>query len=138
MPARRQEEVNRMQIDKSSFENNKVQKVSIKEGTSLDFRTNEAYKSLRTNIQFCGDDIKTIAVTSCMPNEGKSSVAFNLAISLAESGKKVILLDCDLRKSVLVGRYKISKGVKGMTHYLTGMHTIDQVICCLLYTSRCV
>ena len=53
-----------MQIDKSSFENNKVQKVSIKEGTSLDFRTNEAYKSLRTNIQFCGDDIKTIAAVS--------------------------------------------------------------------------
>lgn len=47
----------------------------------------EAYKSLRTNLQFCGEDKKVIAVTSCTPNEGKSSVSMQLGISLAESGK---------------------------------------------------
>ena len=46
----------------------------------------EAYKSLRTNLQFCGEDKKVIAVTSCTPNEGKSSVSMQLGISLAESG----------------------------------------------------
>lgn len=51
----------------------------------------EAYKSLRTNLQFCGEDKKVIAVTSCTPNEGKSSVSMQLGISLAESGKRVIL-----------------------------------------------
>mgnify|MGYP000488311098 CR=1 FL=1 len=58
----------------------------------------EAYKSLRTNLQFCGEDKKVIAVTSCTPNEGKSSVSMQLGISLAESGKRVILIDADLRK----------------------------------------
>ena len=50
-----------------------------------DHQMDEAYKALRTNIQFCGADKKVIALTSCTPNEGKSSVAFNLAASLAES-----------------------------------------------------
>ena len=58
-----------------------------------DHQMDEAYKALRTNIQFCGADKKVIALTSCTPNEGKSSVAFNLAASLAESGKSVLLID---------------------------------------------
>ena len=56
----------------------------------LNYSAEEAYKSLRTNIQFCGEDKKVIAVTSCTPNEGKSSVTLNLAISMAQAGKKVI------------------------------------------------
>lgn len=107
----------------------KMQEVSLKNVVDLDFKTNEAYKSLRTNIEFCGNNIHTIVLTSSIPNEGKSSVTFNLAVSMSESGKKVLLLDCDLRKSVLVGRYKINKEIKGMTHYLTGKCSIEQVIC---------
>ena len=73
----------------------------------MDYSGTEAYKSLRTNLQFCGEDKKVIAVTSCTPNEGKSSVTMNLAVSMAEAGKKVILIDADMRKSVLVGRTKV-------------------------------
>ena len=69
----------------------------------MDYSGTEAYKSLRTNLQFCGEDKKVIAVTSCTPNEGKSSVTMNLAVSMAEAGKKVILIDADMRKSVLLG-----------------------------------
>jgi len=58
----------------------------------MDFAINEAYKALRTNVQFCGDDIKVILFTSCAPNEGKSSVSFNLSISFAEAEKKFCLL----------------------------------------------
>lgn len=54
----------------------------------LDYSANESYKSLRTNLLFCGEDKKVIAVTSCTPNEGKSTVSLNLALSLADSGKK--------------------------------------------------
>ena len=68
----------------------------------MDYSGTEAYKSLRTNLQFCGEDKKVIAVTSCTPNEGKSSVTMNLAVSMAEAGKKVILIDADMRKSVPV------------------------------------
>ena len=83
--------------------------VNIERLRKLDYRCNEAYKTLRTNIKLCGSDMKVIMFTSSTPNEGKSSVSFNLAVSLAESGKKVIFIDADLRKSVLVGRYKMNK-----------------------------
>ena len=101
--------------------------INIDKLKKLDNSTNEAYKRLRTNIQFCGSDVKVIALTSTVPNEGKSSVSFNLAASIADSGKKVIFLDTDLRKSVLVGRYKINKAVKGLTHYLSGVNPFDEV-----------
>ena len=102
--------------------------INIEGIRKLDYRSNEAYKNLRTNIQLCGSDVKVIMVTSATPNEGKSSVSFNLAVSLAESGKKVIFIDADLRKSILVGRYKINKSVKGLTHFLSGICKFDEVM----------
>ena len=57
--------------------------VNIERLRKLDYRCNEAYKTLRTNIQLCGSDMKVIMFTSSTPNEGKSSVSFNLAVSLA-------------------------------------------------------
>ena len=94
----------------------------------LSFRVNEAYKSLRTNIQFCGSGVKMICITSCLPNEGKSNVSFNLATSLAECGKKVIFIDADLRRSVIIGRYKPDQAVVGLTHYLSGQNKIDEIL----------
>lgn len=95
----------------------------------LEYSAAESYKSLRTNLQFCGEDKKVIAITSCTPNEGKSSVSMNLAISLTEAGKKVLLIDADLRKSVLVGRTKVRESVKGLTHYLSRQAPLIDVIC---------
>lgn len=103
-------------------------KINIGKLIKLDYRSNEAFKRLRTNIQFCGDGVKVIAITSCIPGDGKSSVSLNLAVSLSQLGKKVLFIDCDLRKSVIVGKYKISKATNGMTHYLTGMNSMDDVI----------
>jgi len=61
------------------------------------YHTTEELKTLRTNIQFSGQDKKVFMVTSCISGEGKSSLAFDLAVSLAELKKKVLILDCDLR-----------------------------------------
>lgn len=101
--------------------------INLDKITDLDFKTKEAYKILRTNVQFCGNDVKIISLTSCVPNEGKSMVSFNLAISMAETGKKVLFIDADLRKSVLIGRYKINKAIKGLTQYLSGVEQLDDV-----------
>lgn len=101
--------------------------INLDKITDLDFKTKEAYKTLRTNVQFCGNDVKIISLTSCVPNEGKSMVSFNLAISMAETGKKVLFIDADLRKSVLIGRYKINKAIKGLTQYLSGVEQLEDV-----------
>lgn len=60
----------------------------------------EQYRTVRSNIQFSSfdQDIKTIVVTSAGPEEGKSTVSANLAIVFANSGKKTLLIDADLRK----------------------------------------
>ena len=93
-----------------------------------DYRSNEAYKSLRTNIEFSGEDKKVIVFTSCTPNEGKSTVSISLAASLAEGGKRVLFVDADLRKSVLVGRHKVSGEIKGLSHYLSGQADVKDVV----------
>lgn len=94
-----------------------------------DYRSNEAYKTLRTNIEFSGSDNKAIVLTSSTPNEGKSTVSLGLAVALAESGKNVLLIDADLRKSVLMGRYRVSGVVKGLSHFLSGQAEIEDTIC---------
>lgn len=103
-------------------------KINFEKINQLDFCSSEAYKSLRTNIQFCGHDIKQICFTSCLPSEGKSSVSFNIAASFAESGKRVIFIDADLRRSTIVGRYKPDQAVMGLTHYLSGLNRLDEVL----------
>lgn len=108
-----------------------MNKVQFSKLDKLEYKINEAYKALRTNLSFCGDDIKVILLTSCTPNEGKSTVAIRLSQALAEDNKNVIMIDADLRKSVLVGRHGIvgEKEIKGLSHYLSGQASLDEVIC---------
>ncbi|MDF2537581.1 MAG: capsular exopolysaccharide family [Herbinix sp.] len=102
--------------------------INLENIQEIDYRSNEAYKSIRTNIQFCGSDLKLICFTSCLPNEGKSIVSFHLAVSFAESGKKVIYLDADLRRSIMVGRFKPDQAVLGITHFLSGQNSLDEIL----------
>lgn len=95
----------------------------------LDYNSSEAYKSLRTNLKFTGADNKVIALTSCFENEGKSTVTMNLAIALAEAGNKVIMVDADLRKSVLLGRTKVNGQVMGLTHFLSKQAALNDIVC---------
>ena len=101
-------------------------KLNLKED---DYRSNEAYKSLRTNIEFSGVDNKVLGFTSCTPNEGKSSVSIMVAKSLTDIGKKVLFIDADLRKSVLIGRHRVGQVAKGLSHLLSGQAKFDDVAC---------
>ena len=85
------------------------------------FYTQEAYKTLRTNLMFCGRDIQIIAITSHWENEGKTTVVLNLAKSLTELGKRVLVVDADMRKSVMAGRHTKAKNPAGLSEILTGL-----------------
>lgn len=92
------------------------------------YLTQEAYKTLRTNIQFCGQDIKVIAITSCNENDGKSSVALQMAKSFSEINKTVLLLDADMRKSVLASRNSDGIDIHGLSEVLSGMDNLQDCI----------
>lgn len=94
----------------------------------LSYEVTEELNTLRTNIQFAGVDKKVIMVTSCMSGEGKSNTTFRLASSLSELGKKVLLIDTDMRKSVMVRVLKRSYIDSGLSHYLSGQCTLADVI----------
>jgi capsular exopolysaccharide synthesis family protein len=88
----------------------------------------EAFNTLRTNVLFSGKDVKTIIVTSCFAHEGKTTVSFNLCTSLAEAGKRVLLVDADLRKSAFITRYTKEKGVVGLSQVLSGQVDLSNAI----------
>ncbi len=106
-----------------------AQQIRFENKKELDFKTNEAYKRVRTNITFSGEDIQVVAVTSSVPNEGKSEVSFRMAESFAEDGKKVLYIDADIRKSVTIARYGVDRETKGLSHYLSGqVKNLDEII----------
>ncbi len=88
----------------------------------------EAFNTLRTNILFSGKEVKNIVITSCMAHEGKTTISTEVAKSLAESGKKVLLIDADLRKSVMVNRYTKNRGLLGLSQVLSGQCDMDDAI----------
>ena len=102
-----------------------MEKIVFENIKELDFKINESFKRVRTNISFSGENIKAIAVTSSVPNEGKTDVSFNIARSFADDGKKTLFIDGDIRKSVALARYGVDKEVKGLSHFLSGQALYD-------------
>lgn len=98
---------------------------------SLDFASNEAFNTLATNISYCGNDIRTILVTSRYAYEGKSFTCMNLLRTLASLQKRVVLLDADLRRSQIMSQHEIHfQGEKhfGLAHYLAGMCEMEDIV----------
>lgn len=93
------------------------------------FAVQEAYKTLRTNVRFFlrGDGCKKLCVTSGVAGEGKSITLVNLAISIAEAGDKVLLIDADLRRPALA-RLLVEKATPGLSGVLAGMADWDAAI----------
>lgn len=105
-----------------------MQELILEEKTTLSPVMKEIYRRLRTNLEFTGIENKVICLTSCMENDGKSSVSFNLAKILAENDKRVLFIDADMRNSVLTKRTGIPADLKGLSHYLAGKNAASEVI----------
>ncbi len=103
------------------------QSVRMNDPRKTDRHYQEAIKTLRTNLQFVGRNVKCIMATSCFPNEGKSDIVFQLAREIGNIGKRVVILDADIRKSAFANRYRIGRPVKGLTHYLCGAVSFDEI-----------
>ena len=93
-----------------------------------DYFYEEAIKTLRTNIQFTGTEVKSIVVTSCYPNEGKSDVVFQLAREIGNMGKKVLVLDADIRKSSYINRFQVKQKTEGLSQYLSGQSRLQDIV----------
>ena len=90
----------------------------------------EAFKALRTRVQFSNIDVesfKTILITSCLPQEGKTLVSMNLAGSFGQAGKRVLLVDCDLRKPRLHTVFGLKKH-PGLVDYLFNRTPFGEII----------
>lgn len=96
---------------------------------SSPFVLQEAYKTLRTNLLFAlrGEGCKRLCITSSMPSEGKSITILNLAISIAQTGKKVLLIDADLRRPALA-RLMEEDAIPGMSNVLVGQVSFEDAI----------
>lgn len=99
-------------------------------GDGISFAAAEAYKLLRTKLQFSFADENqshVIGISSALSGEGKSLSAINLAYSLSQLGKKVVLIDCDMRRPTLAEKLKIQKK-PGLSNYLTGQNSLEELI----------
>ena len=104
------------------------QKVTLTDRRKHDSFYDEASKILRTNIRLSGKNTNSILITSCYPNEGKSDVVFQLATEIGEMGKRVLIIDADMRNSSYLSRYQVETKVQGLSEYLSGQVNLFSVV----------
>ncbi len=99
-------------------------------GSEISFAASEAYKLLRTKLQYSfADDnnCRVIGISSSLVGEGKSLSSVNLAYTLSQLGKKVLLIDCDMRRPSIPDKLPIVKS-PGLSGYLSGLNSQDKLI----------
>lgn len=89
----------------------------------------EQYRTIRTNIQYASvdEELKTMLVTSSGPGEGKSMTTANLAVVYAQQGKRVLLIDADLRKPTVHYTFRLDN-LRGLSNILVGENTLEESI----------
>ncbi|VSH03572.1 capsular polysaccharide biosynthesis protein Cps14D [Streptococcus pneumoniae] len=92
-------------------------------------KAEEYYSALCTNIQLSGDKLKVISVTSVNPGEGKTTTSVNIARSFARAGYKTLLIDGDIRNSVISGVFKSREKITGLTEFLSGTADLSHGLC---------
>ena len=106
-----------------------MEKVMLNHLYPKEFRASEAMKTLRTNLVFSGASVRAIGITSFGPGAGKSTISLQVALSFAQTGKRVLLIDADMRKSVLPTRLRMKGKVEGLSHYLSGLANVSELLC---------
>lgn len=109
-------------------------KMNIRRFGRLEYKANEAFNTLCTNLLLSGVDVKKIMVTSVHPSNGKTFIAMNLMRSLAQQGKKVVMVDADIRASVIKGTYDVRIATEdgnkypGLTKYLANGCSVSDIL----------
>jgi len=107
-----------------------VKQANIGALNALDYAGTEALNTICSNLQFVGKNLKRIIITSCEAGDGKTQLTMHIAQNLANRGRKIVIVDVDLRRSAMLKRFGITiKGdVTGLAHYLAGYNTLDEVV----------
>lgn len=92
-------------------------------------KAEEYYNALCTNIQLSGDKLKVISITSVNAGEGKTTTSVNIARSFARAGYKTLLIDGDIRNSVMSGVFKSREKITGLTEFLSGTADLSHGLC---------
>ncbi len=100
----------------------------IRSDLSLGYAGDAAINTICSAVMFAGKDVKRIDVTSYEANEGKTFISFRVARSMAERGKKTLLIDGDLRKASVTRQYRIRHTSQGLAHLLSGQCSLEEAI----------
>ena len=92
-------------------------------------KAEEYYNALRTKIQLSGNNLQVISITSVKPGEGKSTTSTNIAWAFARAGYKTLLVDADIRNSVMSGVFKSREKITGLTEFLSGTTDLSHGLC---------
>ena len=92
-------------------------------------KAEEYYNALCTNIQLSGNNLQVISITSVKPGEGKSTTSTNIAWAFARAGYKTLLVDADIRNSVMSGVFKSREKITGLTEFLSGTTDLSHGLC---------
>ena len=109
-----------------------MKKLIIGQFPSIGYAVAEALNTLCTNLSFSGENVRKIMITSCHASEGKSFLSMNIMRTMARFGKSVVLVDADLRRSMIDAKYGLQYPAGsekwGLAHYLAGKVDMDDVI----------
>ena len=105
--------------------------VSIRRCPALSYACSEAINTLCTNLSFAGENVRKIMITSCHASEGKSFLSMNIMRTMAKLGKTVVLVDADLRRSMIASKYGLqfeTDNSPGLSHFLAGMVPENEIV----------
>ena len=103
---------------------------TAKQPNLLDYASTEALNAICSNLAFTGRKMRKLVMTSCDSGDGKSLLTFQIACNLAKRGKRIVIIDADLRRSTMLKKMGLeTEGeMTGLVHYLTGQLPIDEVL----------